>query len=101
MLSKPIEGRDSQLDAGISNNSAPKTLPTSPVDFSAGLFFKERDMSYKIKRSDEEIDAVLNKVADQTDQGGTKYFGMSYEQGVAEGINWITGNQEENPMGDD
>ena len=47
--------------------------------------------SYHVARSDEEIDTVLNIALDQEDQGGSVYPGMSFEQGVAQGIQWVTG----------
>jgi hypothetical protein len=47
--------------------------------------------SWEIKRSDAEIDAVLNIAHDQEDQGGTAYSGMSFEMGVAQGIEWACG----------
>jgi hypothetical protein len=45
----------------------------------------------------EEIDAVLNKAAEQTEKGGTKWPGMSYEQGVENAILWMQGVYD-NPM---
>jgi hypothetical protein len=46
---------------------------------------------YEIKRTDTEIDAVLNVASEQADKGGTAYPGMSYEDGVSEGISWACG----------
>lgn len=47
--------------------------------------------------SQEEIDKVLNAVANQIDEGGSRFPGMTYEEGVREAIYWILGNTEENP----
>lgn len=53
---------------------------------------------YTLERNDEEIDAVLDKVAEITDQGGSRWPGMSYEEGVRAGINWLIGSDDESPM---
>jgi len=50
-----------------------------------------------VKRSQEEIDDVLNKAADGMDMG-SKWPGMSYEEGVHNAINWLLGYHDENPM---
>jgi hypothetical protein len=50
--------------------------------------------AYEIKRSDEDIDKVLGHAIDAKDKG-TAYRGMSYEDGVEAGIEWVTG------LGDD
>jgi hypothetical protein len=52
------------------------------------------------KPSREEIDEVLNKCADAANEGKTKWHGMSYEEGVRAGIEWVLGDVEENPMED-
>lgn len=51
----------------------------------------------EVKRTQEEIDEVLNKAADGMDDG-SKWPGMSYEQGVDAAIRWLTGESEDNPM---
>ena len=53
--------------------------------------------SYMIERSDEEIDAVLNVADDQEEKGGTAYRGMTFEQGVAQGIRWACGLGDNEP----
>ena len=50
-----------------------------------------------IIRTEEEINDVLNKAVEGVD-GGSKWPGMSYEQGVQETIDWLTGNSDHNPM---
>lgn len=54
-------------------------------------------MSPPITRTQKEIDDVLNKAADGMDDG-SKWPGMSYEQGVDAAIRWLTGESEDNPM---
>lgn len=39
-------------------------------------------------------------VTEAEEVGGTKYPGMSYEQGIKYAIDWIVGNNDENPMED-
>ena len=54
-------------------------------------------MSEKPEQS--EIDDVLNQCLDSEDTGQSKFPGMSYEQGVKAGIQWLT-EEFENPMND-
>ena len=49
----------------------------------------------------DEIDEALNAAYDQTDQGGSRWPGMSYEDGVIAAIEWMRGNRTESPMEDD
>ena len=51
-------------------------------------------------RSQEEIDAQLNKATDGIDEG-SKWPGMSYEQGVQAALLWVTGGWNDKPMEDD
>lgn len=46
----------------------------------------------------DEIDEVLNECSDYTAEGGSKFPGMTYEQGVEAGIRWVTGDDDSNPM---
>ena len=47
-----------------------------------------------------EIDDQLNKALEGID-GGSKWPGMSYEQGVEAALNWVQGHYENAPMDDD
>jgi hypothetical protein len=47
--------------------------------------------SYEIRQPDADIDAVLNIARENEDHGVTNYRGMTYEQGVADGIEWACG----------
>jgi hypothetical protein len=51
----------------------------------------------RVVRSEKEIDEVMNKAAEAMDNG-SKFFGMSYEDGVRETIEWLRGDSEESPM---
>jgi len=54
----------------------------------------------EIKRTQEEIDTVLNEAVEQEAQGKTKWRGMTYEQGVSAAIRWLLGETDDNPMED-
>lgn len=51
------------------------------------------------KPTQEQIDDVLNKCAEAESEGESRYPAASYEQGVAAGIKWLTG-EGENPLED-
>jgi hypothetical protein len=53
---------------------------------------------YDVERSDEEVNAVLNTCAEAEESGRSKYPGMTYEQGVANGIRWLLGEIDEHPI---
>lgn len=55
-------------------------------------------MPYIVKRSDKEIDRVMNAATEQEDKGETKWAGMSYEQGVNAALSWILGENDDDPM---
>ena len=56
--------------------------------------------TYSVARSNEEIDKAMNDAAEQTDKGGSKWPGQSYEEGVKAALGWIIGDYEDNPMED-
>jgi hypothetical protein len=56
---------------------------------------------YEVKRSDEEIDELINKCHEQANKGRSKYPGMSFEEGVREALDWVFGDQEENPLAEE
>lgn len=47
--------------------------------------------------TENEINNVLNECLEREDLGGSKYPGMTYEQGVKAAIEWLQGYGE-NPM---
>jgi len=51
---------------------------------------------YQIKRSDEEIDAAVNWAFD-AEESGSRYPGMSYENGVQAALDWVVGNTDDRP----
>ncbi len=51
----------------------------------------------EIAVSQREIDEVLNAVASRIDEGGSRFPGMTYEEGVRDAISWMLGDNDENP----
>lgn len=51
-----------------------------------------------IFRSQEEIDDVLNAVMKQVDKGGSKFRGMTYEQGLEHMYRWLTEETVDEPV---
>ena len=54
----------------------------------------------RLSRSEEEINEQLNKASDGMDNG-SKYPGMSFEEGVSEAIRWIIGDLEDAPFSEE
>lgn len=52
---------------------------------------------YQVKKSDVEIDDLLNQCCEQEDQGGSRFSGMSYEQGMRAAIEWLTNEEWDHP----
>jgi hypothetical protein len=53
-----------------------------------------------LARTDDEINGQLDLALDGIDNG-SKWPGMSYEQGVEAALLWVTGQDDEKPMEDD
>lgn len=49
-------------------------------------------------RPENEIDEAINQAVEQEDEGGSKWPGMTYEQGVSAALRWATGQSDEHPM---
>jgi hypothetical protein len=52
-----------------------------------------------IERTDDEIDEQKNKALES--DGRSKWPGMTYEQGVARALDWVTGYDDVAPMEDE
>jgi len=52
----------------------------------------------KIKRTDKEIDKVINRANQIKQVGTTKYPDLTYEEGVRNTLLWIIGDNKDNPM---
>ena len=48
-----------------------------------------------------QIEATLDKCCESEAQGASRYPGMTYEQGVRAGIEWVLGRISENPLEDE
>lgn len=53
---------------------------------------------YKIVRNESAIDAILNVCAEREEEGNSAVPGMTYEQGVKAGIEWLTGKHQPHPL---
>lgn len=53
---------------------------------------------YSVERETAEIDDTLNACMESEEVGLSKFPGMTYEQGVKAGIDWVTGQSDENPL---
>lgn len=60
-------------------------------------------MAHRLQRTEEEIDSVLNMVAEEMDGGGSseRYPGKTYAEGIEAGLAWVLGLREEHPYSDD
>ena len=54
----------------------------------------------EIVRSEQEINQLLNQCAEAEEMCTTKFSGMTYEQGIKEGIEWLIGDTDCNPLDD-
>ncbi len=54
---------------------------------------------YKLIRTGDSIDDLLNQCAD-AEEDGSKFPSMTYEQGVQATIRWLTDNSEAHPLED-
>lgn len=50
-----------------------------------------------ITRDENEVWDVLNECTKQIDEGGSRFAGMSYEEGVLSAIRWLIGDTDEHP----
>ena len=48
-----------------------------------------------------EVEALREKCTEQIMKGGSKYSGMTYEEGLAAAIDWLMGELRENPLDDE
>lgn len=52
-------------------------------------------------RTKDEIDDVLSDVLVQIGEGGSRFPGMTYEEGVQAALQWVIGDTEEHPYPED
>lgn len=46
----------------------------------------------------EQIEAELGRAIEQVEKGCSKFFGLTYEEGVDNTIRWMLGESDEAPM---
>ena len=51
----------------------------------------------ELARTEGEICELMNRCEDKIMEGGSRFFGMTYEQGVVEALRWVVGEQDEYP----
>lgn len=51
-----------------------------------------------IKRTEDEINNLLNQCSDAEEEGVSKYPGMKYEDGIKAAIEWLLGYIEDHPL---
>lgn len=52
---------------------------------------------YELVRTSEEIDGLLNQCSEGFDNG-SRYPGMTYEDGIRDAIRWLTDTDEPGPL---
>jgi hypothetical protein len=52
----------------------------------------------EIKRTEQEINAVLDDAMDVQETGTSRFPSMTYEDGLATMWNWLVGDESESPM---
>jgi hypothetical protein len=58
-------------------------------------------VSTLVKRTDAEIERVINEASEYEEEGRSRWRGMSYESGVLAALRWLFGEVDENPMDDE
>lgn len=51
-----------------------------------------------MKRTEEEINELLNKCSEAEEEGASRYPGMTYEEGIHAAIDWMLGYNDDNPL---
>lgn len=52
----------------------------------------------QIKITEKQIDDVVNDAYENIEEGTSRWPGMTYEQGVANALQWVTGDSEDRPF---
>lgn len=50
--------------------------------------------SFPVKRSEDEINGLLNVCSEWDEHGDSQFRGKTYEQGMSDAINWLRGDTE-------
>lgn len=62
------------------------------------LYLENTKMVFRVLRTQEEIDELLNECNEQTTEGVSKFPGMSYEEGIIEVLRWLSEKNVTQPM---
>ena len=54
--------------------------------------------NYRVVRNKSEIDELIGQCVEQDTEGGSRYPGMTYEEGVQYAIRWLTDLAEPHPI---
>ena len=54
---------------------------------------------WESERTEQEVEALIDKVMEQ-ENIGSKFPGMTYEQGIRAMYDWLNGDTDEDPMTD-
>lgn len=54
-----------------------------------------------IKLTQVQIDEVLNECTQQEEKGGSRWPGMTFEQGVQATLEWVSGDRDVSPLVDE
>lgn len=56
-----------------------------------------------MRKTEKEIYEVIDRCLDQMDKDSSKYFGMTYEEGVEAALRWVIGENDDEgfPFGDE
>lgn len=55
----------------------------------------------EVKRTREEVDELLNQVSERQNEGGSRFPGQTFEEGVEAGIRWVLGEVDDYPYPED
>ena len=56
---------------------------------------------FSVERPQGEINNLLDRCSDLENQGASLYPGMTYEEGVKAGIEWVLGQTDDHPLEDE
>jgi len=56
--------------------------------------------NFKIVRDEKEVFELIDKISEVQEEKGSNFPGMSYEDGIKEVLDWLTGNTDSNPIED-
>lgn len=58
-------------------------------------------MKKMMARTEEELDRVANELVDEIEKGGSRFRGMTYEEGADAVLQWVRGHNDDDPYPED